>query len=216
MSDATVQSADPSQPYGLDGEAEPRRWHLVFGILCAVYGGIGTLFYSFAFLVILFSPLLTKWFGRSMGTPPELYWINLAGTFFPLCLGVLLLVGGIALARRKPRGYKLVVGWAVARIALAIVQVAVSIVTLDMTVKAQIDQYDAQMAQLSPAEREKAEKAMQSMGFPLPTYESARASAPKWIAIMTGAMALWPLIVGIALTGKRARDDYASWKSTPS
>lgn len=213
MTETNVQNADPTAPYVSDAEDEPRRWHVVFGILCAAYGGIGLCFYGLALLIVILGPWLSKLAGRTIGTPPSLFWINILQTTVPMILGGMLLYGGIELLRRRPRGYRLVIGWAAARLVFAVIQLTISVVTIDLVVTAQVDQYEAQMAQLSAGDREKAETSMRAFGIEPPTVESVRKSAPKWIGIMIGAVALWPLVLGIALTSKRSRNDVAGWST---
>ena len=61
MTETNVQNADPTAPYVSDAENEPRRWHVVFGILCAAYGGIGLCFYGLALLIVILGPWLSNY-----------------------------------------------------------------------------------------------------------------------------------------------------------
>ncbi|MFM7132700.1 MAG: hypothetical protein ACKO0W_00100 [Planctomycetota bacterium] len=210
MSDA-LRSSDPFQPYVDDRESVETRWPTVIGILCTVYGAIGTLFYLFATLVLVFEGPISRLSGRPPSTPPEMKAITLAQSVVLLALGVALVYGGIQLVRRRARGHRVVLGWAVARLACALVQLAVGFATIDMTAKAQVAQYQRQMDSMNETERKAVRDFMKSIGSEEPTVESVHASAPKFLAITTIGFSAWPLVVAIMLTGRRCRTHAGEW-----
>lgn len=207
---------DPFAPYPDDRDSVESRWPVVIGVLCAIYGGVGMLFYGFATLVVLFAPWIEKWTGRPSSTPEEMKAVTLMQSVVLCALGAVLLYGAIFLLRRRARGYRVVLGWAAARLIFALVQLAISFTTIDMTAKAQVAQYRKQMDAMSEAERKSALEFMKRIGMEEPTVESVKASAPKFIALTTGGFAVWPLLVGIMLTGRRCRAHAAAWAKEDS
>jgi hypothetical protein len=204
-----ISQPDPFAAYP-DDQGE-RRWHVVFGALCLAYGLIGTIAFGLAVLAIVFGPLIGRLIGRDLATPAETYWLQLGQSVLLFALGTYLAYGAWGMLRRRVLGYRRVVRWAGVRLAFGVLQLAVSIATIDITAKVQVEAYEKQMSQLPAGEREKAEGAMRSFGMEPPTVESVRSSLPKWIGIMTGAFSIWPLVVGIALTSKRCREDVKHW-----
>jgi len=223
MSDETPTTAQtptspagPYEAYSDDREAVESSWPIVIGVLCAIYGAIGMLVYGFATVVVLFAPLIEKVTGRPSATPEEMKAITSTQSIVLFVLGAVLLYGAVGLLRRRPRGYRVVLGWAAARLIFALVQVAVSFATIDMTARVQVAQYRKQMDALNDQERAAALSFMKSVGMNEPTVESVRASAPKYIALTTGGFAVWPVLVGIMLTGRRCRSHVAAWRRAES
>ena len=207
----SVAAADPYAAYPGDAQGGV-RWHIVFGWIGLAYGALGTLFAGLALVLTLAAGPLERWTGRPVGAPKEMFWMNLGQSSVTLGLGVLLVVGSLGLIRRRARGARLVLSWAAARLAFCVVQLVLGFVFIDTTAHAQVAQYERQMASMGEAERAQAEKAMASFGIAPPTVEGIKQSAPKWLALSVIGFAVWPLITGLALTGRRARADVAEWR----
>jgi hypothetical protein len=217
MNDQTQTTGGPtdSDPYAPYPAGEPeRRWHVIFGVLCLLYGGIGLVTFGCVTIFVVMGPLLSEWIGRDVATHPDTYWLTLSQSIALVGLASLLIVGAVRLLYKDPIGYRLMLAWSAARLCFALIQLVIAFMTIDTTVRVQMESYEKMMESFSESERSEREAAMRSWGVEPPTYESARAAAPRWIGIMTAPFAVWPIVVGIALTGRRCRDDVVSWRTS--
>jgi len=105
----------------LPGASHPPTWPLVLGVICAVAGGFGVVGAIGQLLAPLFMKFVGEMIGGTgadelMGMVQKHAALNSALYALGLVLAVVLLTGGVFLAKRRSIGARLLLWWSLARV----------------------------------------------------------------------------------------------------
>ncbi len=117
-----------TQPASLPTEAAPSKWPTVWGVLCLVYAGGTALISCCGSIGVFLGPKFAAMGGMEMPPSPSIMNIMMiADNVISVFLVLALIIGGIALLRRRTTARKILMVYVVIRILLAPVQMVSSI-----------------------------------------------------------------------------------------
>lgn len=123
---------DASDPFEPNAEVEPAatRWPTAIGVISIIYALGGMLCQVGAAVSSLASSWLMKLGGMDVTVPAVLKVIGSVTAVVMFFVGLMLLIGGIRVLRRRASGIPLLRRWAVVRIVLLLIGVVVGIVLM--------------------------------------------------------------------------------------
>ncbi|MGI9012833.1 MAG: LPXTG cell wall anchor domain-containing protein [Phycisphaerales bacterium] len=136
---------------------------------------------------------------------PDMGMTQTIGLAIGVCVviaGIIMLIGSINLLRRKRSGVKLLRIWVVLRLILAIVGLAFAWLTFDAQVslaQAMLDMQNQQIIEAGGEARQMSREALQ--------WQTSIQTI-----FYTGLVVVYPVVLGWLLTGRRVRDDIATWE----
>ncbi len=207
---APVSAADPFAAYPDDRAARQSRWPMIFGVLSLVYGLFGMCMQGIGAVGALFSEQMMSVSGLEMPPmPAAMKWATFGQSLVLFVLGVVLLLGGLLLTQRKPLGAKLVGIWAVARLVMVVVGLALGLATLPQSVDYQIEA-NALMREQFQGRPDIPASAIP----PILDREETERTAIGMLVVFTLAFSIWPMAMLFVLTRAHVRADIESWKTS--
>lgn len=201
--DDTEAVNDHSDDFDQIVPASSRKWPTVLGTISIVYGALG--FTCAAFVAT--SPLLTEFgtrlSGMDLSMPPVIKVIAAISGVIMLMLGLLLLVGGIKVAKRKPEGVKLLKSWAVLRLVVLVISFVITVLSMPTQLEFQRKFMAMQAEQLREAGREDL--------IPDLSDEQLWNRTMIQTAITSGLTCIYPLFLGFYLSRKSIDDEIETW-----
>jgi hypothetical protein len=179
-------------------------WPKVIGILSIVYASLGLLAVTCGGSWMLLLPMMPKFMGGGTSAPTVLLATTIGSSLVGICLGILLMSGGIKLVRYRREGVKRLKTWAIARLAWAIVAMGLAIVTMPTQIQFQREMQKQQM------------EAINSGGGPAPAFGMPSEEQQWTMAIIStvviGVLTLvYPLFLGVFLSRRRITDEVQRW-----
>lgn len=209
MEDPKPPPSPPTSPfeaYPDDRAARVSRWPFMFGAISLVLGVFGFCFQGIGALFTVSPGVFMKMAGMELSAPPDSMRTTVMVQAVILCsLGVLLIAGSVLLMRRNPLGAKLVLVWAVARLAMVVAGLVAGV----LLIKPQAAYAVTLTAEIRESLRKQGIKEGQLP--PLVSQEDAESSQVRNLAIASIGFAIWPFVMAIVLSGPRARADVAEW-----
>lgn len=196
------------EPGDSDRQERRARWRIVFCSLSLVVAVMGILMQGIGAAMVLFGHRFWSASGFTIPAPPPVVAWAAAGQFVVLAaLGVVLLVGATMLLRRNPTGYKLVMGWAVARLVMAMIGIGIGL----MTIKPQAE-WQTEII-VSVREGMRAQPGVnESQLPPIPERGQAEAAAVRSLGVATLFFVTWPFVMAIVLTRPFVREEIGAWR----
>lgn len=207
-SPSDVQSRDPYEPYGDDRKLRQARWRIVFGSLSLVVGVMGFCMQGIGTGAVLFGGKLSEAAGFAVPPPPPVVaWVTTAQFAVLVVLGVLLIAGAAMLLRRNPLGRTLVLGWAIARLVMVVVGIALGLLTMKPQVEWQTEIVVSMREQMSKDPNVPPER------LPvIPERKAAETQLIRSLAVASLFFATWPFVMAIVLTRRHVREEVESWR----
>lgn len=196
------------EPRDEDRQARRARWRIVFCSLSLVVAVMGVLMQGMGAAMVMFGHRVWSAAGFKLPEPPPILAWMAVGQFVVLAvLGVVLLVGAAMLLRRNPAGRKLVLGWAVARLVMAMIGIGIGLATI----KPQIEWQTEIVAAVRESMRAQP-GANESALPPLPERAEAEAAATRTLGVATLFFVTWPFVMAIVLTRPFVKEDIDEWR----
>jgi hypothetical protein len=201
MNDQPIQGAPPT----VEAPLPVRRpgWPKVIGIISLIYA-IGGLLLTTCFSAQVY---VAEYFfglqGIDLETPTMIKMTAGIGWILALGLGILMLLGAIGVLRRRRAGISRLRTWAILRIVLLLISLALTVLTAPTQIQFQIAVQDAQM------------ELMRDQGIDVPDIEKTEEQI--WtqtliiISIMTALTAAYPAFLGLFLSRRAINDDIQEW-----
>ena len=190
--------------------AQDLRWPAWFGGISIAYGGILVLLMCCGGLGLLAATFAGRMAGADFPAAPQEVGISYAiDSVLAIALGTMLILGGIALLRRRAKGRTMLVRFAVARVALAVPLLALAWWQLKpQTI------WQANMAQ---AQVDMIKKSNPNATIPQATIDATKQTEPsafqKAVVIGMSTIGLiYPVVILLVLTQQTYKDDTASWE----
>ena len=198
-----------------DLESRQASWPTVVGIVAIVYAVIaifsntcGTLF---LFLGSYFMRLGGIDMDEGMGLPDWLLGINLALGFFGFCLGLVLLVGGFGLIRRKASSLGWLKTWSVLAIISSILGLVIAFVAIEPNLDLQLRIQEATAEMIKEADPKNGAAVIENSGLDK-SREEIRSDSIRNIAIFGGAPFIAPLVLGFFLSSRKRVEQADRWE----
>lgn len=203
-----VPPTSPFEAYPDDGARANQSWPLVFGGISLAIGVFGMCLQG----LMGASVFANGWMMSNMGmqtTPPPavIVWSAGAQALILVPLGVLLVAGATMLLLRRPLGARLVLAWAVARLVMVVVGLAVGV----LTIKPQAEWAVTLVAEMRDGFRKQGMKEEQLP--PLIDQAKAESDGVRNIAIASIAFSVWPAAMILLLTRPKAKADIEAWRT---
>ena len=196
----------PVEPVATRGRNRP-AWPSVIGVLCIIYAILGLFANACNSLnPWLQGPMLAMVGINDVEMPMALKLMSLIGGALGIILGILLFIGAIGLLKRRRSGYKLVMSWVVARVALAVVGIFFAIGMVDDQALYQIR---IQEAMVEMAES----RGGSAASVPLKTEEEISSSTLMWTMVGTTVVLIFPIVIGFVMSTRTKRAYVATWGS---
>ncbi|MFO0963236.1 MAG: hypothetical protein U0625_10075 [Phycisphaerales bacterium] len=190
--------------------AQDLRWPSWFGGISIAYGGLMVLAICCGSFGLLAAQFAGKLSGADFpGPPKEIGIIFAIDAVISIVLGAMLLLGGIALLRRRAKGRVYLVRFAVARVVLA--------VPLFVAAWWQMKPQAIWQANMAQAQVDMMKKSNPNMTIPQATLDATKQTDPSVLqkAMVVGGSALgliFPVVILLMLTQPAYKDDTASWE----
>lgn len=202
-----TSSSPPLSRSAVDLPPEPTSWPTVIGVISIIYAALGaTCMLCMSGGMLAAPALFAQFFDADIQIAPILTITTLGVAAVLFGLAIWLGIGGIRLCRRRPSGVKMLKTWAVARIAVLIVQVGLFFVTLGPTIDFQKEMADAQRNMAPPAARQQ---------IPVQSEQMLRAQLMIQTGIGWVIVSVYPLFLGFFLMRRRITDEVETWSETP-
>ncbi|MEY3141651.1 MAG: hypothetical protein RLY21_144 [Planctomycetota bacterium] len=196
------------EPGDEDLQARRARWRMVFCSLSLFVAVMGVLMQGMGAAMVLFGHRIWATSGIALPEPPSiLAWAAIVQFVVLSLLGVLLLTGATMLIRRNPTGRTLVLGWAVARLVMAMIGIGIGL----MTIKPQVEW----QTEIIVAVREsmRAQPGVNEGSLPpLPERGQAEATALRSLGVATLFFVSWPFVMAIVLTRPFVKEEIEEWR----
>jgi hypothetical protein len=200
-------STPPIPPPGtaeLESGEALTKWPTVIGVISLIYAcggllcGIGYGISSF------FMEALMRMGGMDIATPAI---IKVTGLILSLCmmaLGILMIAGAVATLRRRRSGPKLLRTWAVLRIILLLLGIAVTVLSAPAQIQLQREIQEAQADMMRESGR--------TDPIEEKTDEEIWRGLIVQVGIMTGVMAVYPFFLGLYLSRRKIMAEVEQWR----
>lgn len=199
------ETAGMSPPVARELEAEVQsRWPTVIGVISLIYA-IGGLLCGLGYGVsVFFMEALTQMVGMDVPAPAI---IKVTGLIMSLCmlgLGILMLSGAVSTLRRRRSGPGLLRTWAMLRIVLLLIGVAVTVLTAPAQIQLQRTIQDQQNQAFRESGRTEliVEK----------TDEEIWNGLLMQTAIATAVFAVYPFFLGLYLSRAKLKAEVETWR----
>ncbi len=201
----------PYEPYPDDLAARRATWPTAFGVISLVVGVLGTCMQGAGVGMSLASDKIMGLAGMAVSPAPRVVQI-VGGTQAAvlMLLGVMLIIGSWLLIMRKPLGARLVKWWAISRL----VMVVIGLGALVFTLRAQVEWQVTMSSEIRDSLRG---KGIKEADLPPIADRAAIEKQAMWgVGIASVAFSVWPFVMAIVLTGRKGREDIASWSLPPT
>ena len=184
------------------------RWPIALGTISILYASFGILF----MLITLVGVFLGPWLQASLAgmepvpVPPLLLVGQATLALAGLILGFILLIGGILTIKRRSKGPKLISLWVVTRLGLLLLGMAFAFMTLDLNLKYQERVQDAVVELMR--NNDVPEDQIQAN---IPGQGATRQTMITWTLAFGGILAIYPVIAGLTLSGRKVREEVRDW-----
>jgi hypothetical protein len=182
----------------------------MIGILCIAYGAGGIVLYGFCGLAgTLSQSWMLSWSGLAAPPmPPVLLWSTAIQSVALALLGVLLVVAGIRLVRRRRSSRTLLAGWAAARLAMLVVGALIGVLTMPMQLGYQVAMNESVRDMLR--ERGMSEADI-DRSAPVVRAEDLEGRQRLVTVGMTLPLAAFPIFVGALATSRKKREEFEAF-----
>ena len=207
----TVQPFEPSSD---ELDARQATWPTVLGFVSIVYAIIA-FFTNIATMAGPFvAPVGLRMAGVTvdpgMGLPE---WIIMGGLVLGVVgvlLSILLMVGAVGLIRRTPSGVALLKIWSVLAVSAAVIAIGFGFFSIEPNTDLQLEIQSAFQDLLREQNPNDSDEAIRNAGLDQ-DRESMRKSSIASLAIFGSMPLLYPLLLGIFLTGERREREVRAW-----
>lgn len=203
MSDQNIQQVSPPTEGELIDPGSKTKWPKVFGIISIVIAILGLLFQTCVVVGVVFNEWLMNLAGLDVKIPPVMKMVAGGSYAVYLVLGILLLMGGISLLRRKPGCLKLLKAWVVLRLIVAALGLGLAFLVLPANIEMQ--------RQINESMNERLVKA----GRPEQPFDENTIYVRT--LIMTGlslvATLIFPVTLGFYISRQKITDEVSEWGS---
>jgi hypothetical protein len=202
------RAVDPSEQLSQTEYVPESRWPVVMGTISILYASFGILFMLVTLAGIFLGPWLQASLAGMEPIPVPMVLIIgqslLAGSGF--VLGVILLLGGIMTLKRRRPGPKFITIWVIGRLAVLIVALVFAFATLDLNLKYQ-ERVADEVVEMMRSNNVSEERIQESM----PGQSLTRQSMMTWTLVLSGVLAIYPVLTGLTLSGRAVREEVRTW-----
>ncbi len=205
--DSRLEISDPSLAGSFeDGprdDAPASKWPAVVGTISIVYAALGILWQTCAGASIVMSDWLMQLGGIEVDVPVVLKVVAAASAALLALLGIVLLVAGIGLVRRRRASIGRHKLWAVLRILMVVVGTVAGIVLMPASLEIKEAAQEATNRQMRDSGRDDLVKEFDE--------EKEWRNQVIWTGVMAVLVSVYPLFLVTYLSRKAVADEAAEW-----
>jgi hypothetical protein len=194
----------PIEPGAYLVEEPQTKWPRVIGVISLCYAILGLL----CAVSYAASSLLTEFFmrmgGMTVAMPTSMKIIGVVSSVLMLALGILMIMGSVGLMRRKRSGVLQLKRWALLRVVLSVIGLAVAVLSAPTAVQFQKSVEEAQI------------KMFEQNGQP--GALTPKSDEQHWFqhmvasGIMTAMFTAYPVFLGFYLSRRKVTDEVQTWR----
>ncbi len=200
--DAELTTGPPPVGPDLD-ETPPTSWPRTVGTISIVYGALGLLCQSAMNAGAMFSEFFLKMGGMDVEFPMLFKVLSGITMVVMWVLGIILIVGGVKLIRRRRVAVGLLKTWVVLRILVMIAGVVSAVVFLPLNMQLQ--------EQILEATNKQAREGGRSDQVREFDEDSAWRTTVIWTAVASAAFSAYPLFLGLYLSRRKIVAEVEQW-----
>lgn len=199
----------PTVPESFRPDALPpedtSKWPRVIGLISLFYA-LGGMLCSIAMSVwtAFIGTFMASLMDVEVGLPTPVKVAYLALGAANLILGVMMLVGAVALLRRRRSGVTLLLRWAVLRMGLLLIGAVVNVLTVP-------SQIELQKTMMAAGNEQRVVNDMEPA--PIPSDAELHRNMIIQTAVVTGLFAVYPMFLGFYLSRRKVRAQIEHWPS---
>ncbi len=207
MSETSPVKPAKAPPTEFDPTALPpedtAKWPKVIGIFSLIYT-LGGLLCSVGLSVwtVFIGTFMAKMMDADVTLPMGVKVAYLSLGVANLVLGIMMVMGAVALLRRKRQGVKLLTRWAVLRMCLLLVGALLTVVIAPSQIEMQKAIIEAGNRQMIKNGREP---------NPIPSDEDIHRGLIINSAVFSGIVAIYPIFLGFYLSRRKIKDQIKHW-----
>jgi len=202
MSTDAIDDLPPEDPFPMD--AEETTWPRAIGVLSVIYAIIGMLCQVMSVGLTIGGPMLAKAFsGADITVPPMMKYPTLVIGFITFCLGLYMMTGGVALMRRRREGVGRLKRWAMLRLVLLLLYLAVSVFILPANIE-----FQRQMQDFSNDQVRSSGRADLVQEF---NEDMAWTSAIISTGMATVIVSAYPVLIVFFLSRRKINEEIDNW-----
>ena len=179
------------------------KWPKVIGIISLIYALCGLLCQVGAGVGTFLSEFFMGMGGLDVTMPPQLKYSTPVIALISFCIGLILLFGAINLLRRRPSGVSLHKKWAVIRLVVLVIGIAVGIVMLPANIEFQRSVQEATNRLAIEGGRPDAVRQFDE--------DSKWLQGRIMLGVTSGLAAVYPFFIGFYLSRKKIDEEVAQW-----
>jgi hypothetical protein len=184
-------------------EPPDTKWPTVIGAISIIYAALGLMCQAWAMVWIFLSEQLMAMGGLQIDMPPAIQAVGAASAVVTSIVGIILLVGGVKLSRRRRSGVTWVKRWVVLRMLLLLVGVAANFAIMPANLQLQESIIDAtNQMQLDNGRPDLVQTFDE---------EAQWRKQVLFLGLFSGAAAIYPLFLGFYLSRKKIAEEVSQW-----
>lgn len=194
----------------LNPPAEEPRWPQVVGTISVVYAIIGLLCQSLFLVQTLASDWIMRKFVGNVDLPKmpaSMFLPQVVAVIFGTVLGIILLMGGLSVLKRRAKGVKLVRLWAVLRLVLLVFGIGLAIFTAPASIAYQREVQEKVM------EAQQERSGGRAPAMPQMDEKTQMKLAMVMIAVISAIQAVYPVFAGVFLSRASVAEEVARWET---